>query len=579
MNESDTEVVVSLLQENGYTRTADVEAADVILTNTCAVRDNAEQKVWQRLDMFNAEKRKRSKAGTKPVVGVLGCMAERLKTRLLEADKGVDLVVGPDAYRDLPRLLGELRGGTASYGVNVALSQEETYADIAPVREDPRRLAAYVSIMRGCNNMCSFCIVPHTRGRERSRPVATIEDEVRRLRDEGYREVTLLGQNVNSFHDAGTTGGADAAPAGAASTGAGAAAASAGGGYETAAGFSNMYKLRGGQGVRFTELLDRLTTLAPGVRFRFTSPHPKDYPDALLGLMRERPNLCKQVHLPAQSGSSRVLAAMRRGYTREAYLALAHRMREAIPGVALSSDFITGFCGEAEAEHEETLSLIREVGYEQAYMFAYSLRERTHAAYHLQDDVPEAVKQRRLQEVIATFREGAAARNAAEVGRLHLVLVEGPARRSSAEVPQVSGRTDTFKRVVLRDAAVPATLSDVEGAPAFDVRQLLPHHHLGHAAAGAAVGAGGEAQAGARALASGDFVACRVTQAGPMSLHATPLLRLSGGLQDPAWAALQALWPTADAGLPLVSGTGAIFAAAATPHSLHVSGVAGVSPG
>jgi tRNA A37 methylthiotransferase MiaB len=338
-----------------------------------------------------------------------------------------------------------------------------------------------------------------------------------------------------------------------------------------------MYKLRGGHGVRFTELLDRLTTLAPGVRFRFTSPHPKDYPDALLGLMRERPNLCKQVHLPAQSGSSRVLAAMRRGYTREAYLALAHRMREAIPGVALSSDFITGFCGEAEAEHAETLSLIREVGYEQAYMFAYSLRERTHAAYHLQDDVPEAVKQRRLQEVIATFREGAAARNAAEVGRLHLVLVEGPARRSSAEVPQVSGRTDTYKRVVLPDAAVPATLSDVEGAAAFDVRQLLPHR-LGHSAAHAAVGAVA-AQAGARTLASGDFVACRVTQAGPMSLHATPLLLLSGGLQDPAWAALQALWPTAEASSPLVSGTGTIFAAAATPNSPHVRSAAGVTPG
>ncbi|CAE7246958.1 Cdk5rap1, partial [Symbiodinium sp. KB8] len=379
MNVSDSEIVLAVLQSAGYERCEEAESADVILTNTCAIRENAEAKIWQRLGAFKNMKARRKK-GERPVVGVLGCMAERLKTQLLESDKSVDLVVGPDAYRDLPNLITLVTGGASQEDVedavhagskrrvsrgavpaggglaaiNVQLSADETYADIAP----------------------------------RSRDVSSICREVAQLGEQGYKEVVLLGQNVNSYRDASTP--SDAAISG---------PYAKGGDTDTASGFSNLYNARGGGGVRFTELLERL-----------------------LQLMNERPNLCKQVHLPAQSGSTSVLRSMRRLYTREAYLELAHRIRETVPGVALSSDFIAGFCGESEADHEDTLSLLEQVGYEQGFLFAYSLRERTHAAHKLEDDVPQDTKLRRLREIIDVFNVRARQRHVAEVGKRVVVL-------------------------------------------------------------------------------------------------------------------------------------------------------------
>jgi hypothetical protein len=423
-------------------------------------------------------------------------------------------VAGPDAYRDLPRLIGLVRGGAGS-AMNVQLSADETYADIVPVRADGA-VSAFLSVMRGCNNMCSFCIVPFTRGRERSRPTASVLDEVRALADQGVKEVTLLGQNVNSFADFSERGGGG------------------GGGGEShsgeqhppphappgdapfaayAPGFRSVYVPRRDGAVRFAELLERVAGVDPEMRIRFTSPHPKDFPLEVLHAVAAHANVCKQLHLPAQSGASGVLSRMRRGYDREAYLSLAARVREELPGVALSSDFISGFCGETEEEHADTLSLLRAVRYEHAFLFAYSRREKTAAARHLEDDVPPHVKQRRLEEVrrtaprarglevggggahrctrahvrmlmralmvcifrkhthnhkvIATFREGATQRAAAEVGRVHCVLVEGPSRRSAA---CLTGRTDSNKRVVFADEPVPTELAAARTAASPTVR-------------------------------------------------------------------------------------------------------------
>ena len=414
MNVSDTEVVRSILLSNGWSEWgADAEANQpeavggpgLTLLNTCAIRDNAEQKIWQRLHLLNKERRqRRGRAGPRGLVGVLGCMAERLKTRLLEEAPGgvVDLVVGPDAYREVPRLAEALRGGAEDKAVDVALSLEETYADIAPVRVGDDGVGAFVSVMRGCNNMCSYCVVPFTRGRERSRPLESIMDEVRSLIDGGYKEITLLGQNVNSYHDRSLVTSHPPEDTGSLRTQREQQQQQQQHlGYVATPGFRNMFseRARGGSGWRFVELLDQASRLpgAQDVRFRFTSPHPKDFPAHLLELIADRPNICNQLHLPAQSGSDRVLERMRRGYTAEAYLELVQRARGIIPGVALSSDFIAGFCGESEEEHEHTLDLIRAVGYDQAYLFAYSLRDRTHAAHKLQDDVPLDIKQRRLQ--------------------------------------------------------------------------------------------------------------------------------------------------------------------------------------
>ncbi|XP_061864926.1 mitochondrial tRNA methylthiotransferase CDK5RAP1 [Colius striatus] len=438
MNVNDTEIAWAILQRNGYSRTKEVDEADVILLVTCSVREKAEQAVWNRLQHLKALKARRQRAGSALRIGILGCMAERLKEEILHREKLVDVVAGPDAYRDLPRLLAV--AGAGQQAANVLLSLEETYADILPVQTSAGGTTAFVSIMRGCDNMCSYCIVPFTRGRERSRPIASILQEVRMLSDQGVKEVTLLGQNVNSFRD---TSEVQFQPAAAPAL---------------SRGFSTVYKAKAG-GLRFAHLLDQVSRIDPEMRIRFTSPHPKDFPDEVLQLIQERHNICKQLHLPAQSGSTRVLEAMRRGYTREAYLELVQHVRESIPGVSLSSDFITGFCGETEDDHQQTVALLREVRYNVGFLFAYSMRQKTRAHHRLQDDVPPETKRRRLQELIAVFREEAARANEAMVGQSQLVLVEGPSKRSASEL---CGRNDGNIKVIFPDTEAAAG----GGAPA-----------------------------------------------------------------------------------------------------------------
>ncbi|KAL1569507.1 CDK5RAP1-like protein [Salvia divinorum] len=453
MNVNDMEIVLSIMKNAGYSEVAEVpESAEIIFINTCAIRDNAEQKVWQRLNYFWFLKRQwksnvatgRSQSLHPPKVVVLGCMAERLKDKILDSDKMVDVVCGPDAYRDLPRLLEEVDSGQK--GINTLLSLEETYADINPVRISKNSISAFVSIMRGCNNMCSFCIVPFTRGRERSRPVESIIREVAELWKEGVKEVTLLGQNVNSYND---TSGVEEVESG--------------GNWKYSDGFSSRCKVKN-MGLRFADLLDTLATEFPDMRFRYTSPHPKDFPDELLYVMRDRYNVCKSIHLPAQSGSSTVLESMRRGYTREAYLDLVKKIRTIIPDIGISSDFICGFCGETEEDHEDTLSLVRAVGYDMAYMFAYSMREKTHAHRNYVDDVPDDVKQRRLTELIAVFRESTGQCFDAQVGSVQLVLVEGPNKR--APDTELIGKSDRGHRVSLTILPVPDRVdNDVKRNP------------------------------------------------------------------------------------------------------------------
>ncbi|KAM3877985.1 mitochondrial tRNA methylthiotransferase CDK5RAP1 [Diretmus argenteus] len=432
MNVNDTEIAWSILQKKGYQRTNEAKEADVVLLVTCSIREKAEQTIWNRLQQLTAMKRKRLKTHTPMKIGILGCMAERLKTELLDREKLVDVLAGPDAYRDLPRLLAVAHGGHQAS--NVLLSLEETYADVMPVHHALHGYSAFVSIMRGCDNMCSYCIVPFTRGRERSRPVSSILEEVRMLSDQGVKEVTLLGQNVNSYRDTSEEQfcGSDLT--------------------QLSRGFRTIYRTKQG-GLRFADLLDRVSCIDPDMRVRFTSPHPKDFPDEVLQLIEERRNICKQIHLPAQSGSSQVLKAMRRGYTREAYLDLVENIKRIVPGVSLSSDFISGFCGETEDDHHQTLSLIREVGYNVGFLFAYSMRKKTSAFHNLQDDVPAEVKQRRLEECISVFREEAARVNNALVGSTQLILVEGESKRSAQDL---CGRSDGNVKVIFpkEDVAV-----------------------------------------------------------------------------------------------------------------------------
>lgn len=394
MNAGDTEIVVSVMQQQGYVYSDRIDEADVILINTCSIRDNAEQRIWGRL--AEMKRYRRQKPGV--VVGIIGCMAERLKERLLEGPSGVDVVAGPDAYRDLPRLVREAEAG--GKGVNVLLSAEETYAEIAPVRLDRGGVSAFVAIMRGCNNFCSYCVVPYTRGRERSRDAETILSEVRSLVENGYREVTLLGQNVNSY----------------------------------AAG-----------GVDFPELVRRVAAISPLLRVRFATSHPKDMSDRLLEVMASMPNICRAIHLPAQSGATTMLDRMNRKYTREWYLDRVAAIRRYMPDCAVTTDLIAGFSGETEEEHLETLSLMREVGYDFAYMFKYSQRPGTFAEKHLSDDVPDDVKSRRLQQIIALQNELGHASNLRDVGCEFEVLVEGVSKRNA---DQLSGRTSQNKVVV-----------------------------------------------------------------------------------------------------------------------------------
>jgi tRNA-2-methylthio-N6-dimethylallyladenosine synthase len=395
MNFSDSEIVTAILHENGFDTTSNAELADVVLLNTCAIRDNAEQKIRNRLNHLNAIKKKRPDM----LIGVLGCMAERLKSKLLEEEKVVDMVVGPDAYRDLPKLISEADEGHKA--INVFLSREETYADITPVRLNSNGVTAFISIMRGCDNMCSFCVVPFTRGRERSRDPYSIVNEAQDLFQRGYREVTLLGQNVDSYK------------------------------WQSA---------DGAEEVNFAGLLERVALVSPLLRVRFSTSHPKDITDEVLYTMKKYDNICKYIHLPAQSGNSRILKLMNRTYDREWYLERVGAIRRILgESCGISTDMITGFCSETEEEHQDTLSLMRAVKYDYAYMFAYSERPGTPAAKKYPDDVPEEVKKKRLNEVIALQNQHSLERHQMRVGKEAVVLVEGFSKRSQEHL---SGRID-----------------------------------------------------------------------------------------------------------------------------------------
>lgn len=394
MNVGDSEIVVSLLQKDGYIYTQSIDEADVILINTCSIRDNAEQRIWGRL----REMRRLRRAKKGLVIGIIGCMAERLNDSLLSGEDAVDIVAGPDAYRSLPILLREATLGTK--GANTILSAEETYAEVAPVRLDKSGVSAFVAIMRGCNNYCSYCVVPYTRGRERSRDVETILSEVNSLFENGYREVTLLGQNVNSYRC---------------------------------------------EEVDFPKLIERVAAISPLLRVRFATSHPKDMSDKLLEVMAANSNICRAIHLPAQSGSTAMLERMNRKYTREWYLGRIEAIRRLMPDCAITTDIIAGFSGESEEEHQATISLMREVGYEFAYMFKYSEREGTFAHKNLPDDISEEVKTARLTEIINLQNELSAESNRRDVGREFEVLVEGESKRSSA---QMFGRNSQNKVVI-----------------------------------------------------------------------------------------------------------------------------------
>jgi tRNA-2-methylthio-N6-dimethylallyladenosine synthase len=394
MNFSDTEIVASLLTDQGYGFTKNELEADLVLLNTCSIRENAEEKIWNRLLSLKKVK----KQNPAMIVGLMGCMAERLKGSLLEQQKLVDLVVGPDAYRDLPKLIDEAEGGIR--GVNVLLSREETYADISPVRLNSNGVTAFISIMRGCDNMCSFCVVPFTRGRERSRDFVSIVKEAEELFAEGYRQVTLLGQNVDSYK------------------------------YE---------------GCTFAQLMEKVALVSPMLRVRFSTSHPKDITDEVLFTMLKYPNICNYIHLPAQSGNSRILEVMNRGYTREWYDAKLSRIRELIPDCAVSTDIITGFCSETEAEHEDTMDLVRQNQYNYAFMFFYSERPGTYAAKKLIDDVPYEVKKRRLQDIIDVQHSTTAELNAVRIGKTYSVLIEGNSKKNKNEL---CGLTDHNQLVV-----------------------------------------------------------------------------------------------------------------------------------
>ena len=391
MNVADSEIVASIMSDAGYFMTEDIEKSNVILLNTCSVRDNAEKKIYNRLSQLRGLKKKKN---NKLVVGILGCMAERMKGKLIGERDLVSLVVGPDEYRSIPALVSNAFDG--EQGIAVKLSKVETYEDITPLRT--QGISAWISIMRGCNNFCAFCVVPYTRGRERSRTLKSVVDEVKKLYDSGIKEVTLLGQNVNSYFDKQAN-------------------------------------------QDFPTLLIECAKAVPNMRIRYTTSHPHDMSDGLIEAHALYKNICNYIHLPVQSGSSAVLKKMRRDYTREEYLKRIEAIRKAVPDIALSTDIISGFCTETEEDHQETLSLMREVRYDGAYMFKYSVRENT-LAEKFEDDVPEDVKTRRLQEIIDQQQKISAEINLTEVGRMHEVLVEGESKKNSNEW---QGRTDTNK--------------------------------------------------------------------------------------------------------------------------------------
>ena len=408
MNVADSEVVASVMKMAGYETTEELDEADAVFLNTCSIRDNAEQKIYHRLDALDAIKRQRQKANSEQptanglIIGVLGCMAERVKDDLLE-NHHCDLVAGPDSYMSLPDLIAQAELGHKA--INIELSTTETYRDVVPQRLHGAKISGFVSIMRGCNNFCHYCIVPYTRGRERSRDVESILREVRDLRDRGFKEVTLLGQNVNSYH--------------------------------------------GNDGTSFPQLLRKVAEEAPEMRIRFTTSHPKDMSDETLRVVAEVPNVCKHIHLPVQSGSDRILKLMNRKYTREWYLDRVAAIRRIIPDCGLSTDIFVGYHSETEEDHQLSLSLMREVGYDSAFMFKYSERPGTYASKHLPDNVAEEEKIRRLNELIALQTEMSAIRNKADEGKEFDVLVEGFSKRSRE---QLCGRTEQNKMVVFNKA-------------------------------------------------------------------------------------------------------------------------------
>jgi tRNA-2-methylthio-N6-dimethylallyladenosine synthase len=398
MNFSDSEIVASILKKHGYSTTTNMNEADVIFVNTCAIRDNAEQRVRQRLNDYRKAKR------TKPemIIGVLGCMAERLKAKFLEEEKLVDIVVGPDAYRDLPGLLDSAQDGKKA--VNVILSKEETYADISPVRLQSNGITAFISITRGCDNMCAFCVVPFTRGRERSRDPQTIVKEATDLFEQGFREVTLLGQNVDSY-------------------------LWTGGGLKK----ENPSESELKDATTFAQLLEKVALVNPDLRVRFSTSHPKDMTDDVLYTMAKYENICNYVHLPVQSGSSRLLEMMNRGYSRAWYLDRIAAIKRIIPDCGISTDTISGFCSETDEDHAETLSLMEKVKYDFSYMFAYSERPKTLAERKFKDDVPEEVKKKRLQEIVDLQQKHSAIRTKEGVGKVHRVLIEGVSKKSKEQ--------------------------------------------------------------------------------------------------------------------------------------------------
>ena len=400
MNFADSEVVASILAKNGFGSTRNIEVADLILLNTCSIREKAEQTVRKRLTEFR--KLKTQNPGL--LVGVLGCMAERLKSKLLEEEKLVDLVVGPDAYRTLPDLIND--AGTGQKAVNVLLSRDETYADISPVRLDSNGISGFVSIMRGCNNMCSFCVVPFTRGRERSRDAFSIIAECRDLFEKGYKEITMLGQNVDSYY------------------------------------WNNP---ENNSSTTFAMLLESVALISPTLRVRFSTSHPKDITDEVLFTMAKYPNICKYIHLPVQSGSTRVLQLMNRTYTREWYLSKVARIKEIMPTCTVSSDIIAGFCTETEQDHQDTISIMQAAQYDYSYMYFYSERPGTLAAKRYEDDIPEEVKKRRLQEIVDVQWTLSNESNKRDVGKCFEVLIEGDSKKSEAEW---MGRTSQNKVVV-----------------------------------------------------------------------------------------------------------------------------------
>lgn len=398
MNVVDSEVVVAILQNQAYSLTDSMNDADLILVNTCSIRDNAEQRVRARLNEFRIQKTKNPNLR----VGVIGCMAERLKEQLLDEEKSVDLVVGPDAYRELPALLEEVESGVR--GVNTLLKMEETYADINPVRLDQNHVSAFVAIMRGCDNHCAYCVVPYTRGRERSRNPETIIRESRELYDKGYREVTLLGQNVNSYN-----------------------------------------WIADNSAKSFEELLAEVAGIDPQLRVRFATSHPKDMSDKLLETIAGNPNLCRSIHLPFQSGSSKVLKHMNRKYDREWYMQRIDAIRKFLPDASISTDIIAGFCGETEADHQQTLSLMEWAGFDFAYMFKYSERPGTFAEKKYEDDVPEEIKAQRLNEIIELQNKLSLSSKTRDIGKVFEVLVEGTSKKSDE---QLYGRTSQNKVLV-----------------------------------------------------------------------------------------------------------------------------------